>query len=72
MIDTWPWLVAWKSVPSPASRQAPGAPIQKISRPRQIYTGLRDVDYVPIEERTGPEKITNEALRRPVRKRRGA
>jgi citrate synthase len=26
-------------------------PEQKISRPRQIYTGARTVDYVPIEER---------------------
>ena len=47
-------------------------PEQKISRPRQIYTGLRDVDYVPIDQREGPEKITNDAVRRPVRKRRGA
>ena len=47
-------------------------PETKIARPRQIYTGLRDVDYTPIDEREGPEKITNEALRRPVRKRRGA
>ena len=47
-------------------------PEQKIARPRQIYTGARDVDYIPIEQREGPEKITNEALRRPVRKRRGA
>ena len=45
---------------------------QKIARPRQIYTGPRDVDYVPIDKREGPEKITNEALRRPVRARRGA
>jgi citrate synthase len=45
---------------------------QKIARPRQIYTGDRDVDYVPIEKREGPEKITNEFLRRPVRARRGA
>jgi Citrate synthase, C-terminal domain len=45
---------------------------QKIARPRQIYTGGREVDYVPIEDRDGPEKITNEALRRPVRSRRGA
>ncbi len=45
---------------------------QKIARPRQIYTGDLDVDYVPISEREGPEKITNEALRRPVRARRGA
>ena len=47
-------------------------PEQKISRPRQIYTGLRDVDYTPIDQREGPEKITNEALRRPVRRVRGA
>jgi citrate synthase len=26
-------------------------PEQKIARPRQIYTGARDVDYVPIEQR---------------------
>jgi citrate synthase len=45
---------------------------QKIARPRQIYTGPRDVDYVEIDDRDGPEKITNDALRRPVRKRRGA
>ena len=45
---------------------------QKIARPRQIYTGERDVDYVTIDDRDGPEKITNDALRRPVRSRRGA
>ncbi len=47
-------------------------PETKIARPRQVYTGARDVDYVPIADRDGPEKITNEALRRPVRQRRGA
>jgi citrate synthase len=26
-------------------------PEQKIARPRQIYTGARDVDYVPVEQR---------------------
>jgi citrate synthase len=45
---------------------------QKIARPRQIYVGERDVDYTPIEKRKGPEKITNDALRRPIRQRRGA
>jgi citrate synthase len=25
---------------------------QKIARPRQIYTGERDRDYVPIDERS--------------------
>ena len=49
-----------------------GDPETKIARPRQIYTGPRDVDYVPIEQREGPEKITNEAVRRPIRQRRGA
>ena len=28
-------------------------PEQKIARPRQIYTGERDRDYVPIEQRSG-------------------
>jgi citrate synthase len=47
-------------------------PEQKIARPRQIYAGERDMDYVPIDERDGPEKITNDQLRRPIRQRRGA
>ena len=45
---------------------------QKIARPRQIYTGDRDVEYVPIGEREGPEKITGPPARRPKRPRRGA
>jgi citrate synthase len=45
---------------------------QKIARPRQIYTGLRDRDYVPAEKREGPEKITGPPARRPKRPRRGA
>jgi citrate synthase len=47
-------------------------PERKSARPPQIYTGDRDVDYVPIADREGPEKITNEFLRRPIRSRRGA
>jgi len=47
-------------------------PEQKIARPRQVYTGERDRDYVPIEEREGPEKITGPPARRPKRQRRGA
>jgi citrate synthase len=47
-------------------------PEKKIARPRQIYTGKRDEDYVPIEERDGPEKITGPPARRPKRQRRGA
>src|SRR5436190_4598768 len=45
---------------------------QKISRPRQIYTGYRDRDYVAIADREGPEKITGPPARRPKRQRRGA
>jgi citrate synthase len=45
---------------------------QKISRPRQIYTGKRDLDYLPIGARNGPEKIIGPPARRPVRARRGA
>ncbi|MDQ3729319.1 MAG: citrate synthase [Actinomycetota bacterium] len=46
---------------------------QKIARPRQIYTGGREVDYVSMDDRPSePEKITNDAIRRPVRSRRGA
>ncbi|MGZ5311052.1 MAG: citrate synthase [Solirubrobacterales bacterium] len=47
-------------------------PEQKIARPRQIYTGRREVDYVPISERDGEEKITGPPARRPKRPRRGA
>jgi citrate synthase len=47
-------------------------PEQKIARPRQIYTGLRDQDYVPIGEREGPEKITGPPAKRPKLLRRGA
>ncbi len=47
-------------------------PEQKIARPRQIYTGERDRDYVPIDEREGEEKITGPPARRPKRPRRGA
>jgi citrate synthase len=47
-------------------------PEQKISRPRQIYTGERERDYVPLEKREGPEKIVGPPARRPKRPRRGA
>jgi citrate synthase len=45
---------------------------QKIARPRQIYIGERDRDYVEIADREGPEKITGPPARRPKRPRRGA
>ncbi len=47
-------------------------PELKIARPRQIYTGRRDVDYTPPENRQGPEKITGPPAKRPKRPRRGA
>jgi citrate synthase len=45
---------------------------QKIARPRQIYTGARDADYVLIDKREGPEKIVGPPARRPKFPRRGA
>jgi hypothetical protein len=47
-------------------------PEKKIARPRQIYTGERELEYVPLEQREGPEKITGPPARRPKRPRRGA
>ncbi len=47
-------------------------PEQKISRPRQIYTGERGRDYVALGDREGPEKIAGPPARRPKRPRRGA
>ncbi|HTA33677.1 MAG TPA: citrate synthase [Solirubrobacteraceae bacterium] len=37
------WIAQWKELV--------GDPEQKIARPRQIYTGDRDLDYVPIDQR---------------------
>jgi citrate synthase len=47
-------------------------PDKKIARPRQIYTGERERDYVAINDRQGPEKIVGPPARRPKRPRRGA
>jgi hypothetical protein len=47
-------------------------PDLKIARPRQIYTGKRDEDYVPVSERKGDEKITGPPAKRPKLPRRGA
>ncbi len=47
-------------------------PETKIARPRQVYTGEREREYVPIDERDGPEKIVGPPARRPKRPRRGA
>ncbi len=40
-------------------------PDKKISRPRQIYTGPREADYVPIAERTGGDTISGPPATRP-------
>jgi citrate synthase len=58
------WIAQWMEMNDDSE--------QKIARPRQVYTGKRDVDYVPISRREGPEKITGPPARRPVRERRGA
>jgi len=47
-------------------------PEKKIARPRQIYTGERGLDYAPVADREGPEKIVGPPARRPKRPRRGA
>jgi citrate synthase len=47
-------------------------PEKKIARPRQIYTGDRELEFVPMDQREGPEKITGPPARRPKRPRRGA
>jgi citrate synthase len=58
------WVAQWM--------EANDDPDQRIARPRQVYTGELDRDYVPIGERQGPEKITGPPARRPKRPRRGA
>ena len=58
------WLAQWMEMADDIE--------QKIARPRQIYTGMRDAEYVPVEERHGPEKIAGGPARRPKLPRRGA
>jgi citrate synthase len=58
------WIAQWMEMNSDDE--------QKIARPRQIYTGERDRDYVAIEDREGPEKIVGPPARRPVKSLRGA
>jgi citrate synthase len=41
-------------------------PEKKISRPRQIYTGQREADYVPIGERSGSDRIDGPPAKRPT------
>ena len=58
------WISQWMEMNGDAE--------QKIARPRQIYTGDRDLDYVRDRRPRGPEKITGPPARRPIRARRGA
>jgi citrate synthase len=58
------WVAQWMEMQEDAEK--------KIARPRQIYTGEREREYVPVENREGPEKITGPPARRPKRPRRGA
>ncbi len=58
------WVAQWMELQEDAE--------QKIARPRQIYTGARELDYVPVADRQGPEKIIGPPARRPKRIRRGA
>jgi citrate synthase len=58
------WIAQWMEQNSD--------PDLKIARPRQIYTGRRDIDYTPMDKRDGPEKITGPPAKRPKKPRRGA
>jgi citrate synthase len=58
------WIAQWMEMKDD--------PEQKIARPRQIYTGERDREYVPAPERAGPEKIVGPPAKRPKKPRRGA
>jgi citrate synthase len=58
------WVAQWMEMKDDSE--------QKIARPRQIYTGERERQYVPLAEREGPEKIVGPPARRPKRPRRGA
>jgi citrate synthase len=58
------WIAQWMEMNDDSE--------QKIARPRQVYTGRRDLDYISIDERQGEEKITGPPARRPKRPRRGA
>jgi citrate synthase len=58
------WVAQWMELNDDAE--------QKIARPRQVYTGEREREYVAIDDREGQEKITGPPARRPKRPRRGA
>jgi len=50
------WIAQWKEMIED--------PEQKIARPRQIYTGERDLDYVPIGERDREHRRASFGVRR--------
>ncbi|MFN8160191.1 MAG: citrate synthase [Solirubrobacterales bacterium] len=52
------WIAQWLEMT--------GDPETKIARPRQIYTGGRDLDYTAIAERSGGEAIEGPPARRPA------
>jgi citrate synthase len=58
------WMAQWMEMQED--------PETKIARPRQIYTGARELSYVEVDDRKGPEKIVGPPARRPKRPRRGA
>jgi citrate synthase len=58
------WIAQWMEMQED--------PETKIARPRQIYTGARERDYAPLDDRDGDEKIVGPPARRPKRPRRGA
>ena len=58
------WIAQWMEMNGDSE--------QKIARPRQIYTGARDLEYVQIADRVGEEKIVGPPATRPIKSRRGA
>jgi citrate synthase len=58
------WIAQWMELNDDSE--------QKIARPRQIYTGEREREYIPMSKREGPEKIIGPPARRPKLPRRGA
>ena len=58
------WMAQWMEMQEDSET--------KIARPRQIYTGAREREYLPVERRDGAEKIVGPPARRPKRPRRGA
>ena len=58
MARTSGWIAQWLEMQDD--------PEQKIARPRQIYTGPRELDYVAIGERNGPGTIDGPPATRPA------